>query len=261
MPEFQEKCSVSAIEQLSADVFRLSVHAPLIAAAAHPGQFVMVRVMDGFDPLLRRPFSLHQQFANGTLMLLFKVVGQGTRILAGLGHGDEIGLIGPLGRGFDLSCNEPVCLIGGGMGIAPLSFLAKRLALSGRDTSRDFVLLGAANDQEIRLLADEFLHFGYNVLSATDDGSMGHHGFIPELLDDVLPRVTRVFTCGPYPMMKSIAAKSEAADVVCQVSLETHMACGLGACLGCTVAGKEGGYVHVCKQGPVFNSGEVAWTE
>jgi len=261
MPEFQEKCRVSAIEQLASDVFRLTVHAPLIAGAAHPGQFVMVRVVDGFDPLLRRPFSIHQQFAGGSLKLLFKVIGQGTHILSGLAAGDTISLLGPLGRGFDLACRKPVCLIGGGMGIAPLAFLAKRLALSGRDSSLDFVLLGARDGDEVSSLADDFSQLGYTVVPATDDGSLGHHGFIPELLDDVLPAVSRVYSCGPYPMMRTVVAKCQKADVVCQVSLETHMACGLGACLGCTVQGNSGQYVHVCKQGPVFYSGEVAWTE
>jgi dihydroorotate dehydrogenase electron transfer subunit len=261
MPEFQQNCIVTAIEQLAPDVFRLAMHAPLVAGAAHPGQFVMVRVANGFDPLLRRPFSIHQQFSDGTLMLLFKVIGQGTHILSGLSDGDNLDIIGPLGRGFDLTCKEPVCLIGGGMGIAPLSFLAKRLALSGRDTNRDFILLGARNEDELRLLAADFSQLGYTVLLATDDGSLGHHGFIPDLLDNVLPGVSRVYTCGPHPMMKTIVAKSQKADVVCQVSLETHMACGLGACLGCTVTGVDGKYVHVCKQGPVFYSGEVAWTK
>jgi len=259
MPEFQEKCRVAAIDQLASDVYRLIVHAPLIAGAAHPGQFVMVRVADQFDPLLRRPFSIHQQSSDGTIGLLFKAIGIGTDILASVDVGDSLDLIGPLGRGFDIAHNQPVCMIGGGMGIAPLYFLAKRLLVNGRVPENDHVLLGARNRKEISLLADEFRELGYFVQVATDDGSMGHHGFIPDLLDSVLSAVSRVYTCGPHPMMKTIVAKCQQADVGCQVSLETHMACGLGACLGCTIQGAEGNYVHVCKQGPVFYSGEVAW--
>jgi dihydroorotate dehydrogenase electron transfer subunit len=261
MPEFQEKCRVSTIDRLAPDIYRLAVHAPLIAAAACPGQFIMLRIGSGYDPLLRRPFSIHQQFADGTLLVLFKTIGRGTALISRLEKGDEVDLIGPLGRGFDLNCQQPVCLIGGGMGIAPLAFLGKRLAASGRDLSRDYVLLGARNREELEPLADELSGFGYPVLSATDDGSMGHHGFIPELLEQVLPEVERVYCCGPHPMMHSIVRKCRQADVICQVSLETHMACGLGACLGCTVKGLAGSYVHVCKQGPVFYSGEVAWAE
>lgn len=255
MPEFQEKCKVCAVDRLSTDVYRLIIQAPLIAAAAHPGQFVMVRVVDSFDPLLRRPFSIHQKFTDGSIGLLFKAVGSGTEILARIDPGDFLNLIGPLGRGFDLALEEPVCLIGGGMGIAPLHFLARQLVVTGQS----FILLGARNRQEVALLADEFQAMGYTVQVATDDGSMGHHGFIPELLDSVLPAVSRVYTCGPFPMMKTIAEQCLRADVVCQVSLEAHMACGLGACLGCTVKAAQGKYVHVCKQGPVFNSGEVGW--
>ena len=261
MPEFQENCRVTAIEYPAPDVCRLAIHAPLITAVAQPGQFVMARVANGYDPLLRRPFSIHQQFADGTMVVLFKIIGRGTQLLADLEKGDEVDLIGPLGRGFDLNCQQPVCLIGGGMGIAPLAFLGKRLAAFGRDLSRDYVLLGARNREELKPLAEEFTGLGYPVLSATDDGSMGHHGFIPELLNQVLPKVERVYCCGPHPMMQSIVKKCRQADVICQVSLETHMACGLGACLGCTVAGRDGNYVHVCKQGPVFYSGEVSWQE
>jgi dihydroorotate dehydrogenase electron transfer subunit len=259
MPEFQEKCRVSSLEQLSTDVYRLIVQAPLIAAAAHPGQFVMVRVADRFDPLLRRPLSIHQQSSDDSIGLLFKALGTGTEILADIDRGDFINLIGPLGRGFDLAYEHPVCMIGGGMGIAPLHFLARRLLTSKRIPGQDHVLLGARNRQEVGLLADEFRSMGYTVQVATDDGSMGHHGFIPELLDSVLPSVSRVYTCGPSPMMKTIVGKCQLFDVVCQVSLEAHMACGLGACLGCTINGAEGNYLHVCKQGPVFYGGEVAW--
>ena len=259
MVEFQEKCRVTSIDQLASDVYRLVVHAPLIAGAAHPGQFVMVRVADRFDPLLRRPFSIHQQSSGGSLGFLFKTIGKGTDMLAHVVVGDSLDIIGPLGRGFDLERERPVCIIGGGMGIAPLYFLAKQLLLNDRQPELCHVLLGARNREELALLAAEFVDLGYSVQTATDDGSMGHHGFIPDLLDTVLPAVSRVYTCGPHPMMKTIVKKCQQADVSCQVSLETHMACGLGACLGCTVPGVDGRYVHVCRQGPVFYSREVAW--
>jgi dihydroorotate dehydrogenase electron transfer subunit len=258
MPEFQQKCTIIALDRLATDVFRLTVQAPRIAEVALPGQFVMVRTADSLDPLLRRPFSIHRCSADGGISLLFKVIGKGTEMLAKYTVGEKLDLIGPLGKGFDLSSNLPVCLIGGGMGIAPLLFLAEQLRDNGRLVEKDYILLGARNKDELTPLVDDFAALGYAVQCATDDGSMGHHGFIPDLLDFVLPNVDRVYTCGPHLMMENIVRKCQQAEVRCQVSLETHMACGMGACLGCTVQGKEG-LVHVCKQGPIFNADELGW--
>ena len=98
------------------------------------------------------------------------------------------------------------------------------------------------------------------MLTATDDGTLGHHGFVTELLDEILQKVKQVYVCGPLPMMRIVALKCRDANVSCQVSLETHMACGLGACLGCTFPAREGGYKHVCKDGPVLSANEVEWT-
>jgi len=259
MSEFQQKCSILGRDRLAPDVFRLTLQAPTIAAVAQPGQFVMVRVVDGLDPLLRRPFSIHRSFADGNISLLFKVIGKGTAMLARRCVGDELDLVGPLGNGFEFSNDRPVCLIGGGMGIAPLLFLAELLHSTGRATENDHVLLGARNKDELTPLADEFSALGYTVQLATDDGSIGHKGFIPDLLDFVLPTVEQVYTCGPHLMMKNVVRQCQQAEVSCQVSLETHMACGMGACLGCTVNGKRG-LVHVCKQGPVFNADQLEWS-
>ena len=249
-----ELSRIFANDRLTADVFRLTVHAPESAAAAAPGQFVMVQVSSSLDPLLRRPFSIHSRGADGSISLLFKVVGRGTELLAKARPGDTLDLLGPFGMGFDLSAAEkPVCLIGGGMGIAPLLFLAQELP------GRKHALLGARNRDELAPLAKFFADIGCAVQLATDDGSLGHHGFIPDLLDEVLPDVSQVCTCGPSPMMRGVARKCRAAGVSCQVSLETHMACGMGVCLGCAVPGRNGSYVHVCKEGPVFNSEELPW--
>ena len=260
MPEFQEKAPLLDREVIAADVFRLTLHAPEIAAAALPGQFVMLRTGTGMDPLLRRPFSIHQVDASGNIQILFKVIGRGTAALAEVLPGSNIDCIGPLGHGFSLEQEGRLCLVGGGMGIAPLYFLAGRLLQGGKRVDRDFVLLGARNREEVRLFADEFSELGYRVQTATDDGSMGHHGFVTQLLDPILPVLDSISTCGPPAMMKICADKARAAGVACQVSLETHMACGLGACLGCAVRSAQGGYLHVCRQGPVFAAGEVRWT-
>ncbi|BCO10315.1 dihydroorotate dehydrogenase B (NAD(+)), electron transfer subunit [Desulfolithobacter dissulfuricans] len=259
MSEFQEKSRIVRIESLTPVIHRLTLHAPRIAGQAFPGQFVMVRVSPTFDPLLRRPLSIHQVSSDGTVQLLFKVVGQGTRLLAGMRTGDYLDMVGPLGRGFTLERDEPFCLVGGGMGIAPLYFLAKRLLQISRHPEST-VLLGARTGSELLPLEQEFLRLGCPVHSATDDGSYGHHGFVTELLDDLLARVRRVYVCGPFPMMRIAAMKCLERGVACEVSLETHMACGLGACLGCTMMGGDGAYMHVCKDGPVFPAEKVAWT-
>ncbi|WP_417915495.1 dihydroorotate dehydrogenase electron transfer subunit [Candidatus Electronema sp. JM] len=254
MLPLQQQSRILANDRLTADVFRLTIHAPEIAAAASPGQFVMVQVSSSLDPLLRRPFSIHSRSADGSLSLLFKVIGKGTALLAQAKPGDEIDLLGPLGKGFDLTAAEkPVCLIGGGMGIAPLLFLAQELP------GKKYALLGARNRDELAPLAKLFADIGCAVQLATDDGSLGHHGFIPDLLDAVLPDVGQVCTCGPKPMIRSVASKCRHAGTPCQVSVETHMACGMGACLGCVLPGADGRQVHVCTDGPVFNAEELAW--
>lgn len=260
MPEFQEKAQLLQKEAITDTIFRFTLQAPNICGSAHPGQFVMVRVAAGHDPLLRRPFSIHQVTAGGRLQILFKVVGKGTARLANFVSGDVIDCIGPLGRGFFLKSDQRIGLLGGGMGIAPLYFLAKRLLQTGIQTKNTVVFLGARCRDELTLFAEEFFALGYNVQTATDDGSLGYHGFVTDLLDAYLDDLEQIYTCGPFPMMRIAAMKAQAADISCAVSLETHMACGLGACLGCTVPGVNDTYIHVCRQGPVFSADEVLWT-
>ena len=243
-------------EALSAEVFRLTCHAPDIAAAARPGQFVMVRLAQGFDPLLRRPFSIHSRSAEGSLSLLYKVVGKGTRLLSGLRPGELLDLLGPLGQAFTtIPVSQPVCLVGGGMGIAPLLFLAQELP------NPKYILLGARNQAEVAPLVPFFAALNPVELSlATDDGTLGHKGYVPECLSKVLPQVHHVYTCGPWNMMQAVVQRCQQAQVPCQVSLETHMACGMGACLGCVTAGAGGKQVHVCTDGPVFKAEDIQWT-
>jgi len=259
MPEYQEKAVIVHREEFSAGIVRLSLRAPLIAGAGRPGQFVMLRAGSGFDPLLRRPFSLHQVASDGTIQVLFKVVGRGTARLAELRRGDHLDCLGPLGRWFPLPEQGRCCLVGGGMGIAPLYFLARRLVRLGRLPARDVILLGGRTREEVGFLADQFFDLGYQVEVATDDGSLGHHGLVVDLLAPVLTGIDHLYSCGPEPMMRRVAEQAETAGVDCWLSLETHMACGLGACLGCARPDGKGGYVHVCLQGPVFAAKEVTW--
>jgi dihydroorotate dehydrogenase electron transfer subunit len=259
MTTFQEQAEIIRREQLAPDLYRFTVQAPDIAGAARPGQFVMIRVGQGYDPLLRRPFSVHQVTADGRLQILFKVIGKGTRLLAGMTSGQSLDLVGPLGQGFILRPQLPVCLIGGGVGIAPLLFWAKELLLT-MAPREIVVLLGARTGEEIGVLAGDFGRMGLAVRIATDDGSRGHHGLVTDLMRDLPDDSRTVYACGPHPMMRTAVQLCTTRGWDCQVSLETMMACGVAACLGCAVPNANGsGYVHVCKDGPVFAGDEVAW--
>lgn len=257
MAEYQKNSVVQSSERLAEGLYRLTLQAPQIAASARPGQFVMVACGDSLDPLLRRPLSIHQIEA-GTIQLLFKVIGRGTRWLSNQTPGQEISLLGPLGHGFHLTATGPIALVGGGIGIAPLSFLARHWRQTAPATDCT-VLLGGRTRAEIDQLAAEFTLLGCQVRIATDDGSLGHQGLVTDLLPPLLTSLSRVFTCGPFPMMATVARLCQAGAVACETSLEAHMACGLGACLGCAVVSADGQYRHVCKHGPVFKAEEVAW--
>ncbi len=261
MAQFQEKTTVLRVEQFTDLHFRITLEAPQIAAVARPGQFVMIRAGRGKDPLLRRPFSIHQTSANNTIQIYFKVVGRGTDILARVRDGEQVSVFGPLGRGFRIVKDAPAVLVGGGLGIAPLLFLAKEISRQKKNSSEDHILLGARDKSEIAPLIDDFQKFGLHVQTATDDGSLGHQGFVTELLQQHdLPADTVVYCCGPEPMMAGVHAICKNSGFSCQVSVESVMACGMGACLGCTRPAKNGTYTHVCINGPVYNSEELVWS-
>ena len=260
MSQFQEKSVLLANERLSANYFRLILAAPQIAAQAQPGQFVMVACGSTLDPLLRRPFSIHRCPGDGSLHLLIKIAGKGSRLLAELAPGEPVDLLGPLGHGFVWQPDLPSVLVGGGVGIAPLLFLTEQYTQHQVNRFPLHVFLGAQSGDDVRQLAKEFDALGCSVTIATDDGSLGHHGLITEPLQPVLPQFRKAYVCGPTAMMAATATLCKAAGIVCEVSLEAHMACGLGACLGCTVHAADGGYRHVCKHGPVMSAEEVAWS-
>jgi dihydroorotate dehydrogenase electron transfer subunit len=253
-----ESCCVQKNSQVGSDSFEMILAAPKIAATAEPGQFVMVSCArpPGRTPLLRRPLSIHD--VNGdTISLLYRVMGEGTAMLSGFAENDFVSVLGPLGNGFVLGQTKQHCLVGGGIGIAPLLFLARKIKSFQGEVK---VLAGARTEHEL-LALEKFQSLG-TVSVATDDGSKGHHGFVTELLDRRSEQDLTVYVCGPAPMMKVTAVLAKKHGWPCQVSLEAHMACGVGACLGCAVERNTlaGGleYVHVCKDGPVFKA-EMIW--
>lgn len=264
-------CEVVVQSRVTDDVFQIILNCPTIADEAQPGQFVNVNVVDGADPLLRRPLSVHAVYPEiGAFSLLYAVCGKGTKMLAEKHRGDVVNVVGPLGKPFGLG-DDPEArhiLVCGGCGTAPIAFLCQALCEKwGLD--KVTVLLGAKDNANV-LCRKDFAGYGAEVGVATEDGSFGHRGFVTQLLSEHLASPTngiRVYACGPYGMLKEVARISKEAGVVnCQVSLENHMACGLGLCLGCVqkVAKDQGpfegwDYLRVCTDGPVFEAEGVIW--
>lgn len=254
LPKTIENAKVIDNSIISSEIRRLVIFAPQIALQAEPGQFVHLKVAQSNDPLLRRPFSIAAvNETNKTLTIYYRVVGHGTDMMTRLKYEDSVDCLGPLGRGFDLRCDRPL-LIGGGMGIAPLVFLAQRLCPRPIE-----VLLGGRTKDEL-FWQDLFRESCQRIVVTTNDGSLGIRGTIAAPLTDVLAgNFDVVYACGPKPMLKSIAAEARRAGIPCQVSLEEHMACGIGACLSCTCQTATGTRKKVCTDGPVFWAEEVAW--
>jgi len=255
----QEKCRVIRLERLSADTWRLFLSAPKVAAEARSGQFVMLGTGLDYDPLLRRPFSVHCTDGD-ELVLYFRVVGKGTAWLAAARPGDELPILGPLGKGFRLM-PAPAVLVGGGIGIAPLLLLAKELA--GENNRATAIILAGRTAPELTPLAESFRPWTANLVFATDDGSLGLTGRADDALSSLpLAPDSVVYACGPPPMLAAIARFCGSKKIACQVSVERAMACGMGACLGCATpaaGGDHGQYVHVCVDGPVFDAEALPW--
>lgn len=243
------------------DAYYLDLQAPELAAAIEPGQFFMAEVPGpGSDPLLRRPFGyLDLDREAGRLGVLVRRVGRGTRILGRVQPGQELRLLGPLGRGWTLPTAGPVLLVAGGIGIAPLFDLAARSA----DKLETVMVYGARCGEELHAL-DQLARLPVQLILATDDGTCGVRGTVMEPLSRLeLSRFTGYYACGPRPMLAGVQIKLAAAGVPGELSLEERMACGFGACLGCAVAVKDttGGtaYKRVCVDGPVFPAEEVVF--
>jgi len=274
MKPFQIKARLLGNRRVGGDCYVAALEADPIARAAVPGQFVMVKVSAGDAPLLRRPLGIHRlvpglrrgQGGRRGIELLYEVVGPGTRILAQKRPGEYLDIIGPLGNGFSLAPAEEEVrslLVAGGMGVAPLVFLAEKLkeVKSKKSKVKILVLLGAKNKDHI-LCEKEFRRLECEVRVATDDASKGHKGYVSELLKEVVSNPERgpwsIYACGPRPMLAAVSGIAKTCGIPAQVSLEEHMACGIGACLGCAVSTKDG-FKRACKEGPVFDIDEIVW--
>ncbi len=263
MEHFDVNALISSHIQLSQDIFLLQIHAPYIAFAAKPGQFCMIKVSgDANDPLLRRPLSIHRVHDGGFVSFLYKVIGKGTKCLSEYKAGEKLNVLGPLGNHFAIRPAEKVIIIGGGIGVAPLVFLAERIAFKHGTT----VLLGFRNREDVCCVED-FEKLAARTLIATEDGSLGHKGLITDLLREEImhnPDLPKYFyTCGPFGMQKAInnliIEELGEKKAHLEVSLEARMACGIGVCMSCVTQARDGDYLHVCKDGPVFNAKKILW--
>lgn len=250
------KASIISQSQVCPEVHLVWLEAQEIASLARPGQFVMVRCGQDYHPLLRRPLSIYRIGANG-IALLFAVVGRGTGWLAGRCPGDSLSILGPLGNGFAYRPGaSSLLLVAGGMGIAPLSALADQALHLGL---RVRLLLGARD--AAALYPASLIPSGLDTIVMTEDGSAGLKGLVTDPLPVLAREADQVFACGPLPMYRALhrmRAGGGLGGKSVQVSLETRMGCGVGACYGCSIETRHGPR-RVCRDGPVFELGEVLW--
>ncbi|NIA12663.1 MAG: dihydroorotate dehydrogenase electron transfer subunit [Nitrospiraceae bacterium] len=254
-------CPIVLRQEVAEGHYRISVQAPGIARVAKPGQFAMLQVSGGYAPFLRRPMSIERIFSDG-VSFLFKVEGEGTRLLAEMDTGHNLSVHGPLGNGFtiDTVCDRHI-LVAGGIGVAPLPALAERVK---RDCGKAPDVIIAARTERLLLCEDDFRRMGCAIHITTDDGSAGEKALATGMLERLAPDArTCVYACGPNPMLRAVSQMMLDAGVMCLVSLEAQMACGDGACLGCVIESKseiEGEkMLRVCKDGPVFDASLIDW--
>lgn len=269
--KFMVQAKVLKQELAARDTYRMRLEAPRIAAEARPGQFLMLAARPGLDPFLKRPFSLHRILPDeGAIEVLYRVVGRGTWWLSQSSPGSRLEAVGPLGNGFspvEPEDHSPVVLVAGGIGIAPLLELMIQLSAAG-SRGRMHLFYGTRTASE-QVGSDAFEAMGVTVHVSTDDGTAGYHGSVPRLLETVVKekglQPGRVYSCGPLAMQYAVARWALAHRVAAELSLESLMACGIGACLGCALPAPHPldpsaeHYVHVCKDGPIFSPGSIAW--
>ena len=253
-----------SIRRLKEDIFQLKFYSPEMVKLAQPGNFVHIRVSPTNPPLLRRAFSIHSIDSKiKTFDVLFKAVGPGTEVLSQKKFKDRVNILGPLGNNF--SYPKPkgkVILVAGGIGIAPLFFLASFLIRNKElDPKRIDFLYGEKSKKDLVCL-DDLKELKVSLFLATEDGSSGFKGLVTELFlrkrkNSFKSRDTIIYSCGPQKMMEKMAEISKRYDLCCQLSLESHMPCGIGACMGCVVKYGDKAYKRICSDGPVFDAQEV----
>lgn len=253
------KATVKENKKISSNHYLLTLHPLKKTIRPHPGQFFMISVGNGLDPLLRRPFSLYRWLGRD-FQILYRIVGKGTRILRDKKVEETIDVMGPFGNGFPLNDikNESVIIVAGGLGIVPLFSLTE-----ATKEKRPFLFYGAKTKNEL-LCLNELKFMGITPLISTEDGTAGRKGIITELFIEFIGNLSKpvtdliLYSCGPRPMLKAISDISKRYKLTGYISLEENMACGIGACLGCVINTTDG-YKCVCKEGPVFSTKDIIW--
>lgn len=237
---------ILANDRVAEKIFRLTVDAPELAEQSRAGQFVQVKISDEFT--LRRPLGIASTL-DGCVKIFYRVVGHGTEILSRRRVGENLNILGALGNGFTPRDGK-ILLVGGGMGLAPLLCAAENFSAD--------VLMGGRNVNEVNFWQEEFRPHAKEIFVTTDDGSVGRYGFVTDALPEILSakNYSAVLTCGPEIMMRGVAKLAREKNLPCEVSFEKRMACGLGACLSCSID-TVNGRRKVCKDGPVFDARNV----
>ena len=273
---FHGAAAVTLNVPLARATYCIRLHAPSLARTIRPGQFVMIRLPERTDPLLGRPFALYDTVLDDqgiptALDIVYLVVGKLTRLLTGLRPGDTAEVWGPLGNGFpDLLGHDQVALVAGGIGQTPFLAYVRRLlgqrGYGGQPPTRAVqrvALYYGVRTADLAAGIEDFRQAGADMHLATDDGSLGFHGYITQLLERQ-ERAQHLVGCGPEAMMRELARLAKRWGTPCHLSLETPMACGLGVCFSCVTRVRTAGgwaYRRVCLDGPVFDAATLVWDE
>ena len=248
---FLEDVKVLENKKINDNCYLIKVQGEKIIQPAEAGQFFMLQTKDR-STLLRRPISLHYaNKENNILEFYYEIKGKGTKEFSSLKPGEIINIQGPLGHGFTTNIkNETIVTIGGGMGIAPMKYLMEELSKNNK-----VIFIAGGRDKNALNILDNINLKNIETFITTDDGSMGINGNVCVPLKEILEskKINRIYSCGPKIMMKYIAEMAKEYGVYCEVSLEERMACGVKACVGCSILTKEG-MKKVCHDGPVFNA-------
>lgn len=249
--------------EIKKDNYMLSFKDKDMAEKVKMGQFLEIKVGEGVEHLLRKPISINDVIGD-EIVLLYRVVGKGTKALTKYGKGDKINILGPLGNGFpEIEDTKEVLIVAGGIGCGPFSFVMRKV--------KNWKLFYGCRDKCEIILEDAINNNQDRVFVATDNGSYGRHGFITEELAEFLEQNKSnlenkvIFTCGPEIMMKKVIEIAGKYEVETYVSMEEYMGCGIGACMGCVKKirnpEKEEGweYKKVCKDGPIFKGSDIIW--
>lgn len=241
---------VKSNAEVMPNIYLLWAKAPAVAKAAQPGQFVMARASGTNDRILRRPLGIHRVNDKSEIALLYEVVGKGTEWLAQRKKGEHVDILGPLGKGFSVA-SERLLLVAGGVGIAPLIFLAEKAVEDGRKVT---LLFGAKTAKQV--YPKKLLPVGVDFVPVTQDGLIEKKGMVTDVLSELVGSADQIFACGPAVMYKAMSQMKILKGKRVQVSMEARMGCGFGLCNGCSIKTRHG-MKRVCDDGPVFELSEL----